>query len=158
VLNSIDFSSLLERDLPRFRRQNIGFVFQDHHLLPQCSTLENVLIPFLAEGKISKEQRQWGIELLQRVGLADRLDHRPAELSGGERQRAAIARAFVYRPALILADEPTGNLDKANAERIAELLLELTAESMLILVTHDPVLAARTQRQGRLNDGRLMIQ
>jgi lipoprotein-releasing system ATP-binding protein len=158
TLNGIDIAGLSKRDLPLFRRRNIGFVFQDHHLLPQCSALENVLIPFLAEGRITADQRKWGTELLQRVGLADRLEHRPAELSGGERQRAAIARAFVNRPALILADEPTGNLDKPNAERIAELLLELTAESMLILVTHDPGLAIRTQRQAVLIGGEITFK
>jgi lipoprotein-releasing system ATP-binding protein len=130
-------------------------VFQEHHLLPQCSALENVLIPFLAEGRITTEQRQWGTELLERVGLSDRLDHRPSELSGGERQRTAIARALVYRPALILADEPTGNLDRTNAVHIGDLLLELAKTSMLIVVTHDPGLAARTRQQAALDGGRL---
>jgi len=155
LLNDINVSTLSERDLPLFRRRNIGFVFQEHHLLPQCSALENVLIPFLAEGRISAGQRQWGTELLERVGLSDRLDHRPSELSGGERQRIAIARALVNRPALILADEPTGNLDRTNAEHIGSLLLELAETSMLILVTHDSVLAARTQDRVTLHGGSL---
>ena len=158
MLNEVNLSTLSERELPLFRRRNIGFVFQEHHLLPQCSALENVLIPFLAEGKITVGQREWGTELLQRVGLADRLDHRPSELSGGERQRVAIARALVNRPALLLADEPTGNLDRTNAEHIGNLLLELARESMLILVTHDPTLAARTQRNVTLNGGCLTVQ
>jgi lipoprotein-releasing system ATP-binding protein len=121
--------------------------------LPQCNALENVLIPFLAEGRISAEQRQWGTELLARVGLSERLGHLPSELSGGERQRTAIARALVNRPALILADEPTGNLDRTNAQHIGDLLLELAEKSMLILVTHDPNLAARTKHRGMLDSG-----
>jgi lipoprotein-releasing system ATP-binding protein len=153
VLNGVDISAVSERELPLFRRRNIGFVFQEHHLLPQCSALENVLIPFLAEGRITAEQRRWGTELLTRVGLSDRLGHLPSELSGGERQRTAIARALVNRPALILADEPTGNLDKTNAGHIGDLLLELAETSMLILVTHDSALAARTQRRIALDGG-----
>ena len=153
MLNGVDVLSLSERHLPLFRRKNIGFVFQEHHLLPQCSALENVLIPFLAEGKIAAEQRQWGMELLGRVGLSSRLAHLPSELSGGERQRVAIARALVNRPALILADEPTGNLDRTNAGHIGDLLLELAETSMLILVTHDPILATKTQRQATLDGG-----
>ena len=153
VLNGINFSMLRDKDLPAFRRRNIGFVFQEHHLLPQCTALENVLIPFLAEGPITTEQKQWGMQLLERAGLSERLDHRPSELSGGERQRVAIARALVNRPTLLLADEPTGNLDRMNAELIGSLLLEMAKESMLILVTHDAVLAARTQRKASLHDG-----
>ena len=155
ILNGVNVSSISEHELPLFRRRNIGFVFQEHHLLPQCSALENVLIPFLAKGRISAEQRQWGTELLERVGLSSRLSHLPSELSGGERQRTAIARALVNRPALILADEPTGNLDRAHAGHVGNLLLELAETSMLILVTHDPALAARTQRQVMLNGGSL---
>ena len=157
VLNGMDISSLSERALPLFRRQNIGFVFQDHHLLPQCSALENVLIPFLAAGRITIEQRHWGMELLNRVGLADRFDHLPAGLSGGERQRVAIARALINRPALVLADEPTGNLDRTNVGHIGDLLLELTDTSMLLVVTHDSTLAERMQQQATLDGGRLML-
>ena len=153
VLNGVDVGSLSSRDLPVFRRRSVGFIFQDHHLLPQCTALENVLIPFLAEGRISAMQKQWGISLLERVGLSQRLTHRPAELSGGERQRVAIARALINKPALILADEPTGNLDRTNAESITELLMELTEQSMLILVTHDLALAAKTKRKAVLQDG-----
>ena len=155
ILNSVDIFSLSQRELPMFRRQNIGFVFQEHHLLPQCSALENVLIPFLAEGRISTAQRHRGMELLERVGLSSRLAHLPSELSGGERQRVAIARALINRPALILADEPTGNLDRTNAGHIGDLLLELAETSMLVLVTHDPALAARTQRKTTLDNGGL---
>ena len=158
LLNKVDVSALSDRDLPLFRRQNIGFVFQEHHLLPQCSTLENVLIPFLAEGRITIEQRHWGTELLRRVGLSARLDHLPAELSGGERQRTAIARALVNHPSLILADEPTGNLDRTNARHVGDLLLELAETSMLILVTHDPVLAKRTKHWATLDGGNLTVE
>ncbi|GHT17212.1 lipoprotein-releasing system ATP-binding protein LolD 1 [Planctomycetales bacterium] len=146
-LNGIDYSTLSDRELPNFRRHQIGFVFQEHHLLPQCSALENVLLPFLAEGRISAEQRNRGTELLERVGLTDRLEHRPAELSGGERQRVAIARALVYRPTLILADEPTGNLDRNNAMLVSRMLLELVDSAMLILVTHDPRIAEKTKQK-----------
>jgi len=156
ILGDVAISALSDRELPLFRRRNIGFVFQEHHLLPQCSALENVLIPFLAAGRITAEQRQWGTELLGRVGLSDRLNHLPSELSGGERQRTAIARALVNQPTLILADEPTGNLDRTHADRIGDLLLELVKTSMLILVTHDSALAARTQRQAILNGGSFM--
>ena len=156
-LGDTEVTTLSERKLPEFRRHRIGFVFQEHHLLPQCGALENVLIPFLAEGRISKERQERGMTLLERVGLKDRRDHRPAELSGGERQRVAIARALVYEPSLLLADEPTGNLDRSTAMLIAELLLELSATSTLVLVTHDPNLAARTTLHGRIDDGRLAL-
>ncbi len=157
LLGETEITKIPERELPEFRRRQIGFVFQEHHLLPQCGALENVLVPFLAEGRISKERQERGLTLLERVGLKDRRDHRPAELSGGERQRVAIARALVYEPALLLADEPTGNLDRSTATLITELFLELSATSMLILVTHDPNLAAKTTLQSRLDDGRLMF-
>ncbi|MDR0869487.1 MAG: ABC transporter ATP-binding protein [Planctomycetaceae bacterium] len=154
-LDGIDVLSLPEKELPVFRRHKIGFAFQEHHLLPQCTALENVLMPFLAEGRIRKEQEQRGIALLERAGLAERLTHRPAELSGGERQRVAFARALVYEPALLLADEPTGNLDREHAAQIGTLLLELAETSMLVLVTHDPALAQRTALQFQLENGRL---
>jgi lipoprotein-releasing system ATP-binding protein len=156
-LNETEVMTLSERELPEFRRRQIGFVFQEHHLLPQCGVLENVLVPFLAEGRITKERQERGMMLLERVGLKDRRDHRPSELSGGERQRTAIARSLVYEPALLLADEPTGNLDRSTATLIAELLLELSAASMLVLVTHDPNLAAMTTHQSRIDDGRLIL-
>ena len=148
------------KQLAAFRNHQIGFVFQDHHLLPQCTALENVLIPTLAEGSGAEpgiEQRAKG--LLERVGLAGRMDHRPAELSGGERQRVAIARALIHRPALLLGDEPTGNLDRKTANAVADLLLELHAEeqSILILVTHSNELAARLPRRAELLDGSLEV-
>lgn len=160
LLDDIEVLKLRENQLPEFRRHRIGFVFQEHYLLPQCSVLENVLMPFLAEGsmirKISREQKDRAIALLDRVGLSDRLEHRPSELSGGERQRTAIARALVYEPSLLLADEPTGNLDRSSATQVGDLLLELADRRMLLLVTHDPDLAARTTRQVRLENGRLI--
>lgn len=141
-----------------FRNERIGFIFQDHHLLPQCTVLENVLLPMLATRQRSMEEvTARGNELLERVGLADRLEHRPAELSGGERQRVAIARALIARPALVLADEPTGNLDRTTASRVAELLLELERQegTMMIVVTHSLELAAMMDRQLELDAGRL---
>ncbi|MBI1354578.1 MAG: ATP-binding cassette domain-containing protein [Acidobacteria bacterium] len=152
--------TLNPKQLAAFRNHKIGFVFQDHHLLPQCTALENVLIPTLAEGagaEAGVEERARG--LLERVGLSGRMDHRPAELSGGERQRVAIARALIRRPALLLGDEPTGNLDRKTADSIADLLLELhsEAQSILILVTHSAELAARLPRRAELLDGRLEV-
>jgi lipoprotein-releasing system ATP-binding protein len=135
---------LPEKELAAFRNRTIGFIFQDHCLLPQCSVLENVLIPALV-AKDREDYPRRARELLEQVGLADRLDHRPAELSGGEKQRVALARALIRRPHLLLCDEPTGNLDEASAEMVAGLLLELHGrqETMLIVVTHNPGLAAR---------------
>jgi lipoprotein-releasing system ATP-binding protein len=133
-----------EKELAAFRNQKIGFIFQDHCLLPQCSVLENVLIPTLVGDQDADAPRR-ARELLEQVGLADRLDHRPAELSGGEKQRVALARALIRRPQLLLCDEPTGNLDEASAEMVADLLMELHArqQTMLIVVTHSATLAAR---------------
>jgi lipoprotein-releasing system ATP-binding protein len=156
-LDDCDPFALPERDLARFRNQQIGFIFQDHHLLPQCSVLENVLIPTLA-GHAALDADQHACGLLERVGLSDRLDHRPAELSGGERQRVAVARALINRPKLLLADEPTGNLDRATADRVADLLAELPREHqvILIVVTHSDPLAARFDLKFDLLDGALV--
>jgi len=146
-----------EPRLAAFRNERIGFVFQDHHLLPQCSVLENVLVPALASRGVTPELVERARDLLGRVGLASRLDHRPAELSGGERQRAAVARALLRRPRLVLADEPTGNLDRTNAAMIGDLLLDLQRQegTMLIVVTHSVELARRFSRQYELDDGLL---
>ncbi|QDU88292.1 Lipoprotein-releasing system ATP-binding protein LolD [Pirellulimonas nuda] len=156
-LDGVDPFTLDEPGLARFRNERVGFVFQDHYLLPQCTVLENVLVPKLAAGGSSDADRQQAEALLNRVGLGDRLTHRPAELSGGERQRAALARALVNRPALLLADEPTGNLDRQSAENVGELLLEMSRqqETMLVVVTHSQELAAVMARRMRLDDGRL---
>lgn len=158
TLGGQDPYALSEPELAAFRNQHIGFVFQDHHLLPQLSVLENVLIPTLAEGRPSAAMQDRARELVQRVGLEPRLDHRPAELSGGERGRVAVARALVCEPELLLADEPTGNLDRDNAQAIGELLVELqeTENTMLIVVTHSLELARMMQRRIRLENGRFV--
>lgn len=143
--------------LASFRNANIGFIFQDHHLLPQCSVLENVLLPLLAGQGTTPVAEEHAAKLLDRVGLADRLSHRPAQLSGGERQRVAVCRALINEPFLLLADEPTGNLDRETAESVGSLLLELSGEQdvSLICVTHSTGLAARFPRQMELRDGLL---
>jgi len=153
--------ALTERAQAAFRNQHIGFVFQDHSLLPQCSVLENVLVPTLAaptrEGRgASDEQR--ARELLTQVGLGDRLDHRPAELSGGEKQRAAVARALILNPTLLLCDEPTGNLDRSSANAVAELLLDLhkARKTILITVTHSAALAERFSTRYEMDAGKLV--
>jgi lipoprotein-releasing system ATP-binding protein len=140
---------LAPRDLADFRNAEIGFVFQDHCLLPQCTVLENVLVPTLVRGRGQGETpaavAARARDLLSEVGLADRLDHRPAELSGGEKQRVAIARALIRQPRLVLCDEPTGNLDQASAETVAALLIDLhqRQRNVLIVVTHSERLAAQ---------------
>ncbi len=158
TLDGQDPFTLDEPGLARFRNARIGFVFQDHYLLPQCTVLENALMPALAAGGVSPELARRAKGLLSRVGLSARLDHRPAEISGGERQRVALARALLLRPTLVLADEPTGNLDRATAAAMGDLLLDLQTEeqTMLIVVTHSGELAARCQRQFELDRGRLV--
>ncbi len=146
-------------ELARFRNRRVGFVFQEHHLLPQCTVLENVLVPTLADGAPTAEDVRLAEELLERVGLQDRKGHLPGELSGGERQRTAIARALIRKPDLLLADEPTGNLDRAAADQVAELLLELqtSQQAILIVVTHSLRLAEKMQRTAELDAGKLRI-
>jgi lipoprotein-releasing system ATP-binding protein len=133
------------KQLAAFRNQQIGFVFQDHCLLPQCSVIENVLTPTMISTTNGDEPSRRATELLKQVGLADRLDHRPAQLSGGEKQRVALARALIMKPQLLLCDEPTGNLDQKSAEVVAELLLDThrQSETILIVVTHSREFAAR---------------
>ncbi len=157
-LNGDDPFALDEPGLARFRSRRIGFVFQDHHLLPQCNVLENVLLPTLADGGTMQADAERAKMLLDRVGLASRLEHRPAELSGGERQRVAVARALIRKPALLLADEPTGNLDRTTATSVGRLLLELQRQeqTMLITVTHSLELAGLFDRRLELDDGRLV--
>jgi lipoprotein-releasing system ATP-binding protein len=157
-LGGTDPFALSDADLAAFRNKRIGFVFQDHHLLPQCSVLENVLIPTLVDRESKPDAiGAYARELLERVGLAGRLDHRPAELSGGERQRVAVARALIQKPALILADEPTGNLDRKNAHSIGELLLELhrQQQTVLVVVTHSSDLAKLFPTRYEMADGTL---
>lgn len=157
LLGDRDPAEFDEPQLAAFRNRQIGFVFQDHHLLPQCSVLENVLVPTLASGPSKPEALERARTLLDGVGLQRRLNHRPAELSGGERQRVALARALVNRPTLLLADEPTGNLDRTTGGRIGRLLLELQQQEqmMLIVVTHSQRLAELMSRQLELDEGRL---
>jgi lipoprotein-releasing system ATP-binding protein len=153
---------LNERQQAAFRNRHIGFVFQDHSLLPQCSVLENVLTPTLAAARNGKDDRARDDErrarqLLEEVGLGDRLDHRPAELSGGEKQRAAVARALILNPSVLLCDEPTGNLDRTSANAVAELLLNLHIErkTILVAVTHSAALAERFTTKYEMDGGRL---
>jgi lipoprotein-releasing system ATP-binding protein len=144
--------------LAAWRNANVGFIFQDHHLLPQCSVLENVLVPTLAGPGAGDAETDRAQSLLERVGLQDRIHHRPAQISGGERQRVAVCRALINQPALLLADEPTGNLDQATAESIGSLLLDLSIEqnTMMICVTHSIELADRFPRHVRLQNGKLV--
>jgi lipoprotein-releasing system ATP-binding protein len=145
--------SLSGEDVAAYRNREVGFVFQDHCLLPQCSVLENVLVPTIVAPPGAHEAR--ARELLARVGLGHRLGHRPAQLSGGEKQRVALARALVLSPHLLLADEPTGNLDATSASSVADLLAELRGDAVLVLVTHSAELAARFPQRRRLVRGLL---
>ena len=157
-MDGIDPFSLSEKELAEFRNRRIGFVFQDHNLLPQLSVIENVLVPSLASGRPGAAEQQRAADLLDAVGLSQRRGHLPGELSGGERERVAIARALVMQPSLILADEPTGNLDRHTAGGVTDLLLQLQRDSgaILICVTHSAALADSMSQTMELVDGQLV--
>lgn len=155
TVDGTDVLGLKSRELASFRGRRIGFVFQFHHLLPEFSSLENVMIPALIAGRKTQEAKKEAGELLARVGLSDRLSHKPSELSGGEQQRVAIARALVNAPAVLLADEPTGNLDSSTKEEIHRLFFDLrdSLGQTIIIVTHDPELASMCDRSLLMRDG-----
>ena len=153
-----DLSQLNAEELALLRNCEMGFIFQSHHLLPQCSVMENVLVPTIAHRTTSTSDEERGRRLLERVGLGERLSHRPSQLSGGERQRVAVVRALINEPQLLLADEPTGALDEDTADKLGQLLVELNKEEKvtLITVTHSPRLAERMGRTLKLADGRIL--
>ena len=157
VINGTDVSRLSQKALARFRNQQIGFVFQFHQLLPEFTALENVMIPALIAGRSRKEARQRAEELLAFMGLADRAAHKPAELSGGEKQRVAVARALVNKPAVVMADEPSGSLDSANKAELHALFFRLRDElgQTFVIVTHDEQLASTTDRTIQMRDGKI---
>jgi lipoprotein-releasing system ATP-binding protein len=157
TLGDVNPFALAPAELARFRAERIGFVFQDHHLLPQCTAIENVLLPRLALGRVRDGDVERAQELLNKVGVAPRANHRPGELSGGERQRVAVARALMNGPSLILADEPTGNLDAASSAAVGDLLAQVTREAtaILIVVTHSAAMAQRFDRRTRMSENEL---
>ena len=157
TLDGQDLNTLDDNALAALRNRKIGFIFQSHHLLPQCTVMENVLVPTLAHGQATATDEERGQRLLERVDLGERLAHRPGQLSGGERQRVAVVRALINQPKLLLADEPTGALDQTTADKLGQLLVELNQEEnvTLITVTHSADLANRMARTLELLDGQL---
>ncbi|MBK8283788.1 MAG: ABC transporter ATP-binding protein [Ahniella sp.] len=157
VLNGRDTSTMNDNELARVRNQEIGFVFQSFHLLPRMTVLQNVMQPLVYRGVPSAERVRLATEALRQVGLGDRLGHRPNQLSGGQRQRVAVARALVGKPSILLADEPTGNLDSKTSAEIMALFDELHRQGQtVVVVTHEPGIAAHCQRTIRVSDGRIV--
>ncbi len=158
IINNLDIKRLNQNELASMRNKSIGFVYQGHHLLPDFSALENTLMPLIINGGNFIKNQNKAIQILKKLGLAHRLNHLPHELSGGERQRVAIARALINKPKLILADEPTGNLDYKNANVVFELFIDLVKEydATLVLVTHDIKLAKKMQKNYYLSAGKLL--
>ena len=158
TMNGTDFSNLKGKQLAAFRNKHIGFVFQFHHLLPEFNALENVSIPAWIAGRKKSEVKEAATELLKKMGLENRLTHKPSELSGGEQQRVAVARALINKPSIVLADEPTGNLDSAHARELHQLFISLKNElgQSFLIVTHNEELAAKSDRVWTMRDGRIV--
>ena len=158
TINGTQVGHLSDKELARFRNQQVGFIFQFHQLLPEFTALENVMIPALIAGKDQPTARKRASEMLEQLKLSDRLEHKPAELSGGEKQRVAAARALINRPAVILADEPSGSLDSANKQELHKLLFELRTDfgQTIVIVTHDKELAAISDRMIEMKDGKII--
>ena len=159
-LNDIFFDYSNQTELSKFRNMHYGFIYQFHHLLPDFSALENTLLPLLVRRKSIQNIKDDGLKLLDKLGLKNRINHMPYELSGGERQRVAIARALIHRPSIILADEPTGNLDYKNANLVFEMFLEVAKETKtaIVLVTHDVEIASKMDKICHLNEGKLFFK
>ena len=157
-IDQIDITKSTELDLARFRNRQIGFIFQFHHLLPEFSAIENVMMPLLIGGELKQSAQIRALDLLKRIGLGERIEHRPGELSGGEQQRVALARAIVRSPQILLADEPTGNLDQRTGDEVRQLIRQLQIEERMsaIIVTHNERLAENCDRILRLENGRLI--
>jgi lipoprotein-releasing system ATP-binding protein len=157
IFNQKNITNYTKKELANFRNQHLGFIFQLHHLMPQLSLWENVLLPLLPQGKITKEQKEWAEHLIQKVGIWEQRNQKPSEMSGGECQRTAVVRALINKPELILADEPTGALDEENANALSELLIQLSDEEnvTLVTVTHSSELADKMDKRYILKNGKL---